>query len=558
MTRVRLLVATVVAASSLLAGVRLARAEDAKRLLEGKKYAEAAAAFHKTLEASPGDKAALLGLAQAVSEGALAAEFEGTASALRDAVKKEDDKALRLALGDVYLAWSREDNRWLADAEEQYRRVLEANPGDETAAVGLARRYYEGGNPSQAVKTLDEYLAKAPGNALALYWKGVVLYDQGTQQFAGAGSLTDEAKSSFEGALQALQAATKADPKRFDAWMKTGYAAQYLIGATPTRRDTAVEAYEAALELQGDDVLPMKGLSAVYANDAAAWGKLLEDLPKRHPKAPVVRYYLAYAQLTAKKYDDAEASAKAYVALTKTPAMGHYLLGQIAEAKGDEAGARKHYEASLKADSLHPRWDQAVAALEKPLVARAPEAMNGNAPAKALLKDYEALFALAPKDYRIRQNLAFFLREAFERGQAKDRAVLDASVKYYEEAAALVGEWRPEYEQSIPYPRRHEYAQVLNDTGLMFQYFGPVRDYAKAEGYYRRAMEWTQNGYWDTYGNLIKILKEQERWKDALEFAQDCSEGLKTDQGEPYATGRGTAEGEAKRLEEKVKAAPPK
>jgi hypothetical protein len=104
----------------------------------------------------------------------------------------------------------------------------------------------------------------------------------------------------------------------------------------------------------------------------------------------------------------------------------------------------------------------------------------------------------------------------------------------------------------MPYKDRHQMAQLLNDTGLMFQYHKPVEDLKKAEAYYRAAMEWSQNGYWDTYGNLMKVLEAQQRWQDAYDFALDCAEGLKNEDGSPNETHRATARGKATELEAKL------
>ena len=98
------------------------------------------------------------------------------------------------------------------------------------------------------------------------------------------------------------------------------------------------------------------------------------------------------------------------------------------------------------------------------------------------------------------------------------------------------------------YADRHGFAQVLNDTGLMFQYYPPVQDLRKAEKYYRMAMDWTEFGYWDVYGNMMKLLDAEKRLEDAAIFAENCAEGIKQQDGTPQDTFRKIAQADAERL----------
>ena len=86
----------------------------------------------------------------------------------------------------------------------------------------------------------------------------------------------------------------------------------------------------------------------------------------------------------------------------------------------------------------------------------------------------------------------------------------------------------------------------------VFQYEPPTLDLKKAEAYYRRAMEWTQYGYWDAFNNLEKILQAQNRWKDAYDWAAACAEGIKKETGEPNDTQRATAAGVRDKLASKL------
>src|SRR5262249_5398042 len=160
-----------------------------------------------------------------------------------------------------YLARIRDDPRWRADVEDQFGRLLRADPGDEEAAVGLARSYYEGADPVHGVQVIDALLAKKPASAPGLYWKGKILFDGATQQFQRAGRIDDAAKTAFEGALAAFDAATKADASNYDAWIQLGYSAQYLAGLDRSKVEVASAAYLHALDANGDDDAAMRGLA---------------------------------------------------------------------------------------------------------------------------------------------------------------------------------------------------------------------------------------------------------------------------------------------------------
>ena len=544
----------VVATAVLLSCAGLARAsdvDDGRRLLKEGRPVEAAAALRKALKAAPTDRDTMLLLARAAAAGRDADASEEAEHALVTALKaKPDDRALRVALGNLYLARVPSDPKWGADVQDQFGRLLRADPADEEAAVGLGRLYYENADPAHGLSVLDGLLEKKPASAQALYWKGKILFDRATQEFQRATKLTDEAKASFEGALAAFDASTKADPSNYDAWIQLGYSAQYLVGGDRSKMDVASAAYMKALDLDGDDDVAMRGLAALYRSEGDRWVAVLDKLAKERPKTPIVLYYQAFSLRQKGKRDEAEKAYRAYVAATRRPAAGLFALAEIAEERGDEKEALALYKKSLESDPRHGSAAKAVAALRKPIEPRLRDAVGDAAKAKAVVRDFAAIIALAPRDPYLRNDVAFFAREAY--GNTKDRALLDAAVKYYEEAAALVGPFQSDYEQSVPYADRHGFAQIHNDTGLMFWYYPETKDVAKAESHYKEAMAWSQNGYWDTYGNLLKLYEAQGRFKEAYDLAMDCAEGLKNPDGTPNDTWRATARGDAQRLEAKL------
>ena len=239
---------------------------------------------------------------------------------------------------------------------------------------------------------------------------------------------------------------------------------------------------------------------------------------------------------------------------TKSQATAHAVLGDLLERKQDLAGAHAEFKKSLELESEGWRANQLVTKLLAAINGRAEESWDVEAKAHKLLDEYRALAALVPTNRAVRNDGGFFCREAFQKSGKRDAVLLKGSVELYVAASELIPAYQESFEETVPYAERHTYAQILNDTGLMFQYEPTNLNLGVAEGYYRRAMEWTQHGYWDTYGNLIKLLTAQGRWKDAFEFAAACAEGIKKADGTPNETFRATCAAQRDLLEKKVPA----
>lgn len=556
MFRRRLVLAALCLATSVASLTTSARAgalEDGKRLLNDKHYAAAADAFRKSLKASAGNRDAMLGLAKAASEGRLGAEaYQEVEGLLRERLRAAaDDRPARLALGEIFLAWVPLDDRYRADAQDQFQKLSQSDVNDADAAVGLARVYWIAGDTKHALEILDEYLGRKPDSATAHHGKGAILYTD-AQNTYNADKNFAAAKPLFERAAGEFEAATKADPKGKDSWLQLAYASQWVAGGDAAREAAAAEAYEKCLALDLDDPAALRGLAALLAKKPDVWAKSLERVTKAYPKSAAVLLAQADSAKAAGKLDEAEAAYRAHIAASKAPALGWAALGQLLEQKGDAAGWKKAYEKSLEIDP--ETWLSASLAskLIVALDAQAESAFDDVAKAHRLLDEYRALAALLPNNKAVRNDGGFFCREAYAKTGKRDAALLKGSVELYVACCDLIPEYRDEFEQSMPYPLRHTYGQFLNDTGLMFQYEPANLDLKKAEAYYRRAMDWTQYGYWDAFNNLEKILSAQNRWKEAYDWAAACAEGIKKENGEPNETQRATAAGVRDRLETKL------
>ena len=126
------------------------------------------------------------------------------------------------------------------------------------------------------------------------------------------------------------------------------------------------------------------------------------------------------------------------------------------------------------------------------------------------------------------------------------KPILEASRDMYVRAADIVGEYTAQYE-GMAMTERLSRAQVISDTGLMFQFYPEIQDLERAERYYLSALDWSDNGYFDAYNNLVQIWNKAERWDDLYDLADVAAESLLTNEGAPHP-GRGSARALADRL----------
>ncbi|MBL9088042.1 MAG: hypothetical protein JNM10_12965 [Planctomycetia bacterium] len=546
----RIAIVTLAALAAFASTAPVVRADavaDGKRLAKERRWIPAAEAFADALKAAPANRDAAVGLARAAAEGRLTDRYDLATSSLGAVLRATpDDREARLAYGYLFLARASVDHRYRADAQEQFQKLLRAKADDSDAAIGLARYFFFGGEYERANATLDEVLKREPANANAHFWKGTLAYDQAKEALQGG--MTPAVVAGFKAAAASFAEATKADASRADAWINLAYANQYLLGAEPSREGAVEVAYLKALDADPSDDAPMRGLSSLYSNRSEKYAEIVARLAKERPKSPAVQFAFAVQAKAAGKFDEALAALKTYVEGARNPARGWFEMAEILrEKKQDLPAARKAYEATLKADPAFGRAEVAVGWLLQPIQEKSRDMVRSADDARALLKEFDALIAMAPKSINARNDAGFFLREAYDATGRKHKDLLDACIARYVAASDLVGEFMPGYER-IPYADRHGFAQVLNDTGLMFQYYPPTLDLRKAEKYYRMAMDWTEFGYWDVYGNMMKLLEAEKRLEDAAIFAENCAEGIKQQDGTPQDTFRKIAQADAERL----------
>ncbi len=499
----------------------------------------AAEQYAKVLADAPEQRDAAIGIVEAAVKAGMPDLYpyaEDGLLALRE--KNARDWDVVAALGKISLALSASKSDTLAkksyDAQaiDCFETVLSAQPTNETAAAGLAEVHFQAAQFQSAIDVVDTFLAKNPkSSAKALFWKGQAYYFLAQDGFRAGGSkfpLSEQLQGHFRKAQGAFRGATAGDPKNFDGWMQFAYASAWL-----SDRAGALEGYRNALALDEENSLPFRGIEQLLQAEPQALYAELKSIVDKHPKHPQALYYLAFNRHSAKEHRDAVALFERYVEVAQAPAAGWYWLGKAAEALGDEVKASNAFVKALEGDPDHvfAAWELDLRIQRTNIMARARQSPSE---AQKVIRQYDELLKLAPRNATIRNNLAFTLREAYGAHQGKKawEPVLLASTKYYVEASDILGEWTQAKETTLTWAQRYAQAQIISDTGLMFQFYEQTRDFDKAMDYYDRALEYTEDGYRDAFNNYTQILATLERWDDLYELAKACSTAIKTEAGQ--------------------------
>jgi len=551
----------------LLLGALPARADtidDANDAAAEGRWSEAADLYAQVLDEQEGERDVVLSLANAVvraSRWDLCARAEAALQALHESAR--EDATVRLALAELLAARARAETEdlarkaLLARAEAHYAALVEAEPEREDASVGLARVMHETGRSHDAVAVLDRYLNRRPkGAARALFWKGRVLYELGQAAHAAEGGgypLSDDVSRLFARSQGACLSSAAADPTSFDTWMYVAWSSTPLGD-----RETALDAYEKAYALDPESPLPLQGIASLMAHDPEAKQRALDALRRLVPERRRLQLQEAYRLLAEKRWEDLAAFVRAYVDEFGEDADAAYCLGKVEEAAGREEQAIARYWRALELDGRHVQAAEELdRRLRKDALVRARTSLED---ARTVYADYARIFELAPGNPYVRNNAAFVMREAWKAHptQPSWREILLLSAKTYEAAARAIGPWRDEKEQALSWADRYAYAQIINDTGIVFHLFDPIRDLERAERYYVRALRYVNWGYLDAWTYLKQVYEEQGRWQDLHDLALRCADGLATEAGDPIESARAAARALADELvaSGKAKASP--
>jgi tetratricopeptide (TPR) repeat protein len=537
--------------------------DEAKKALAARHYAQAAEVLAPIVEKDKEgtNKEAALLLATASIRGALADRLDLAEEGVRRLVKKSpDDADLRTTLGEVYVALARTRSEksmeaTFRDAREQFDKVLAAAPEHVGALVGRAQFGYYTGDFDAAMADLDKVPA-GKASAAAHYWRGQIYYER-AQQAVRADANAARAESTlalFRKSKGAYEAAAKADPNSYEAWMQFAYASQWVGDASAV--DAALEGYTKAMGIDAENHNPLRGIAALKHGDDAGYVATLEKLAKQIPSNVAVHFALGKAHFAANRFDLAAKSFATYAERSASPGRTHFFLGQALRKLGKEKEALQAFEAALK---CLPEDVEAADELDKVLREKHKLAAGTSIKAaKECEEDYERLSKLAPGNPFIPNNGAFILREAYgpHRNDGGWMSVLKASQKMYEAAAKIIDDMPADVVDSATWGDRYGWAQITSDTGLMFQsiYYKEASDDAKAEAYYLRALKLSDYGYLDAWNNLSKLYLAKQEWQKAYDLHARAAEGLATESQQPHTVGRETARKEMKRLLDEGKA----
>ncbi len=546
------LCAVLVAATPAVAGP----ADDAKAAEKAGRMVDAAEAWARALDTSPKNRAAALGLTRTAIRASLPGHYLAAEDSLRTLLESTpSDAELLVALGRICLATSAAKKDTLAkksyddEAKRSFEKALASKPTSDGAAGGLAQAYYQMGDFANAIKTVDDFLAKSPAApARALFWKGQTLYLQALDAFRNGGNkMTAEARAKFSQAKGAYEGSVQADGSDPQAWIQLAYAGAYLGDV-----ETAGEAYRKAAALDPSSRAPILGLQSLYTHTPGRYVAELQGILKKNPDHVWALWHYGDERYKAGDFKKAREMYAQYAAASDNPGAGYYAAGLAATQQGEHDAAERLYYKALKADPNHL---QAAGAIAKRIMDSGAEqrARKSVKDAQAVIKQFEPLLEAAPAMAWIRNNLGFILREAYVGGvrgggAAQWRPILKAATKVYTEGAELLGEWTAAKEASLSWAQRYAEAQIISDTGLMYQFYDDTRDYETAERYYTIALEYTDDGYRDAFNNLAMILNEQKRWQDLYDLAAACAESITTEEGAPDEGTRRKAAAIAKQL----------
>lgn len=201
------------------------------------------------------------------------------------------------------------------EAEAEYRRLLAADAGNETASIDLARLLIDAGRLAEAARFVEDALRRSPRNGMAM----AARFQLATAQGDEGGRLA---------AARALAGARTGDPPTLVA------AAELLARA-------------------GD-----------HAGAALCYETIVDQSPRPDPE---LLGKLGVSQLKAGALDPAAATFERFRAERPADPRPPYYLGVIAAERGDAASARAWYRRALALDPGYARAAAALRGLERPI-----------------------------------------------------------------------------------------------------------------------------------------------------------------------------------------------
>lgn len=222
----------------------------------------------------------------------------------------------------------------LDDAESQYRTLLESNPQNAVALDRLATIALRTGRAAEAIECLDA-LPESARTSATLRNRALAL----------------ELLDRFDEALEVLEAASELEPG--DAGVALAKGILLLKSGKPAEALDALREYR-QLNGPGQDASSMYFaygiLAAAAAGDTRQALRIGKEGLTRYPANCAILVNLGAVLERVGELDASEGLYLRAVQRSPTPPQAHKNLGDLAYRRGDQAGARAHYERALKLD----------------------------------------------------------------------------------------------------------------------------------------------------------------------------------------------------------------
>jgi tetratricopeptide (TPR) repeat protein len=286
--------------------------EEAMRLFQQHRWAEAAAAFAQCEKSEPGKSAASLYRGKALVN---LGKFDDAAGALenyRVAHPESADAVYLLAYVRFRQDKPKESLQLFTDAAK-----LQSPTADDLKAVALD--YVLLGDYDDAARYLEHSLAADPENVEARYHLGRVRYQQ----------------NRFDLAIAAFEEVLRRDPGNVKAEDNLGLSLE-----AKNEVDSALAAYRKAVQLdeslQTHSEQPYLNLGALLEKSGHTEDAILSLVraSKIAPTSGKIRYQLAKAYFDSNRFESARQEAETAVKLEPKESSDHYLLGRIYQRSG--------------------------------------------------------------------------------------------------------------------------------------------------------------------------------------------------------------------------------
>lgn len=310
---------------------------EARRLLAGSRAVEAAALSRGMLSALPSCAPALELLAEALLD---AGRLDEAYSALRTAMSEKEKPELLLLLGEVELRRGR-----LPNARDAFRRVVDAEPGNDRASAALGIVAAKLGDLDTAQEALDRALQANGTLVEARVLRAQVALERGEPAAA----------------IQHLQRALQMRPD--DPWVSGWLGVAYLVaGSAAPAADALSRARE--VQLATFAVARAEALRRLGRADEAL--ALLDGTPRTDTQALVSSRCL----LDLGRNDEAIAALRALVDRQPDNGGARYLLGCALHRQRDWQAARAELSRSAALAGAPAAARDGVALVEATLAAQ--------------------------------------------------------------------------------------------------------------------------------------------------------------------------------------------